>query len=306
MTRPLPADSPDPPRFAAIVVSYNTREDVLACLAALERHAGLPFEALVVDNASADGTVEAVRAAHPAVRIIANRENVGFATACNQAIRAARAPYALLINGDAEVRPGAVESLVGLLDARPDVAVAAPRTLNEDGTPQVSFGPDLTLAGEWRQRRLVRGVRSREPDALRRAEEAGSREQEPAWVSGACLLARREALAEVGFFDEGFFLYEEDVDLCLRLRRAGWRIVFTPAAEVVHRLGRSMERAPERSHIEYHRSHLRFYLKHHGALSTTALRAWMGASSLFSWLFASGLEARRRAAAVLRLALRGR
>jgi hypothetical protein len=311
MTEPLPADSPDRPRFAAIVVSYNTREEVLACLGALERHAGLPFESLVVDNASADGTVEAVRAAHPAVRIIANTENAGFARACNQGMRAARAPYLLLINGDAEVRPGAVEALVGLLDARPDVAVAAPRTLNEDGTPQVSFGPDLTLAGEWRQRRRVRGVRSREPHALRRAEEASRCESEPAWVSGACFLARREAVAEVGLFDEGFFLYEEDVDLCLRLRQAGWRIVFTPAAEVVHRLGRSMRTAPERSHIEYHRSHLRFYRKHNGVLSTVALRVWMGASSLLSWLMSVGpgparLGARKRAARLWRLAVQGR
>jgi GT2 family glycosyltransferase len=189
--------------------------------------------------------------------------------------------------------------------------VVAPRTRNEDGTPQVSFGPDLTLLGEWRQRRLVRGVRARKPGALRRAEEAGRRETEPAWVSGACMLVRGEAVEKVGLFDEAFFLYEEDVDLCLRLRRAGWRIVFTPAAEVAHRLGRSMERAPERSHLEYHRSHLRFYRKHNGVLSTMALRAWMASSSLLSWLVALGpgaarLEARKRAARVWRFALEGR
>jgi N-acetylglucosaminyl-diphospho-decaprenol L-rhamnosyltransferase len=311
VTGPLPADSATVPKVTAIVVAYNTRDDVLACLGALERHAGLPFEAVVVDNASADGTVAAVRAAQPAVQVIANVENVGFARACNQGIRAARASYVLLINGDAEVRPGAVEALVGLLDARPDVGVVAPRTRNEDGTPQVSFGRHLTPVGEWRQRRLVRGVRAREPRALRVAEETGSREQEPGWVSGACMLARREAVASVGLFDEGFFLYEEDVDLCLRLRCAGWRIVFTPAAEVVHRLGRSMETAPERSRLEYHRSHLRFYRKHNGVLATTALRTWMGICSAVSWLGALGpgparLAARTRAATLGRLAILGR
>ena len=308
MTPPPPLDPAEKPTVSAIVVSYNTRDDVLRCLSTLERHADLPFETLVVDNASVDGSVDAVRATWPAVRIIANPRNVGFAAACNQGVLASRAPYALLLNSDAEVRPGAVPALVALLDARPDVAVAGPRTLDEDGTVQVSFGPDLTLAGEWRQRRLLRGVRARHRGPLRHAEEASRREAEPAWVSGSCMLARRAALETVGLFDEGFFLYEEDADLCLRLRRAGWRVVFTPAAEVVHRLGRSMEKAPQRSRLEYHRSHLRYYRKHNGFLSTALLRTWMISHASFSWLAASGAgpgrgEARRSAVDAIRVAL---
>ena len=163
----------------------------------------------------------------------------------------------------------------GLLDARSGVGVVGPLTRNPDGTVQPSFGSDLTPLSEWRQRSLVLGVRARRPAALREAERRASREHEPDWVSGSCFLARRAALEAVGGFDEGFFLYEEDADLCRRLRGAGWRVLYTPAAEVRHALGRSAAQAPARARLEYHRSHLRYYRKHNGPLLTTLLRAYL-------------------------------
>ena len=178
----------------------------------------------------------------------------------------------LVLNPDAEVTAGALETLSGILDARPAVGVVGPLTRNPDGSVQVSFGPDLTPLAEWRQRRLVRGVRERRPQALREAAARAAAEQEPDWVSGSCFLARRQALQSVGGFDEAFFLFEEDADLCLRLRRAGWRVLFTPAAEVRHALGRSMDQAPERARLEYDRSHLLYYSKHNGPLLTALLR----------------------------------
>jgi N-acetylglucosaminyl-diphospho-decaprenol L-rhamnosyltransferase len=259
------------PRVSAVLVSWNTRNDLLDALASLDR-VRLPLEVIVVDNASSDGTAEAVRLARPNVFLIANAENVGFGRAANQGIRAARAPYVLLLNSDAALQPGALEALVALLDARSDVAVAAPRTRYEDGSIQVSFGKDLTPLNEFVQRRLVKGVARREPRALVQAERAAGVEHEPDWVSGSCWLARREALEAVGLFDEGYFLYEEDADLCLRLRRAGFRIVFTPAAEAVHRQGKSAELSEGRALSEYHRSHVRYYDKHNGLLARAALR----------------------------------
>jgi len=199
-----------------------------------------------------------------------------------------------------------VESLAAVLDARPDVGIVGPRTRFPDGRIQVSFGPMLTPRAEWRQRRLVRGVARGEPDALRAAEAMAAAEHEPAWVSGSCLLARRQALDAVGLFDEDFFLYEEDVDLCLRVASAGWRIVFTPKAEVVHHLGSSMARGA--AGLEYHRSHLRFYAKHHGRGLTLALRGALLARGAAGWLGAHGPDAARKrlsAARLLRLALRG-
>jgi GT2 family glycosyltransferase len=257
---------------AVVVVSFNAREALLACLDSLKRYTGVAFETVVIDNASADGSAEAARNRSVAPRVIANPVNVGFARACNQGLRATNAPHVLFLNPDASVTAGAIEVLSARLDADPDIGAVGPLTLHPDGTVQVSTGPDLDLAGERRQRRLVRGVRGREEGALREAAERHRREHEPDWVSGACLMARREAIEAVGGFDEGFFLYEEDADLCRRLRAAGWRVLFTPAAEVRHELGRSMDQVPERARLEYHRSHLRYYRKHNGLLARGVLR----------------------------------
>jgi GT2 family glycosyltransferase len=297
------------PRVSAIVVSYNTRDDLLRCLAALRAHAGVPLERIVVDNASTDGSAEAVRAGVPDVQVIANATNLGFSRANNLGLRAARAELVLVVNSDCEVRPGAVAALVAILEARPDVAIVGPRTVGTDGAPQVSFGPSLTPLAEWRQGRLVRGVRAGDADALRRAAALAAEEREPDWVSASCFLARKSVLDAVGGFDESFFLYEEDVDLCLRVRRAGGRVLYTPRAEVVHHLGRSMERAPERARLEYHRSHLRFYAKHNSAVERIALRAWMAARAAWGWLRAgsgtAGRERRAEESTILRLALFG-
>ena len=280
MTGPFQG-GPDPPAVSAIVVSYNTRDDLLRCLASLAAHVRLPLEVLVVDNASTDGSAHAVRQRYPAARVLERTANRGFSTANNEGIRASAGSQVLVLNPDAEVTAGAVEALSARLEARPEVGLVGPLTRSPDGAVQVSFGPDLTLLSEWRQRRLVRAVRQRRPAALREAEAQASREHEPDWVSGSCFLARREALLAVGGFDEGFFLYEEDADLCRRLRRAGWRILFTPAAEVRHGLGRSMDRFPALARLEYRKSHLRYYRKHNGPASTALLRAYLGLSGLF-------------------------
>jgi GT2 family glycosyltransferase len=296
------------PRVSAVIVSFNTREHLLRCLASLDAHAALPIEVLVVDNGSQDGSPEAVRRAHPAARVIENGANLGFAAACNRGLREARSAYGLLLNSDAEVCAGAVEALAAVLDERADVGIVGPRTVDAGGGPQLSFGPDLTPVSEWRQRRLVRAVRERRPETLREVSELCAREQEPAWVSASCLLARKPALDAVGGFDERFFLYEEDVDLCLRVRKAGWRILYTPRALVIHHLGRSMEKIPALSRLEYDRSHLRFYAKHRGPGATALLRLYLAGSSAAGWIAALGPGPERRArrrerADVLRLAV---
>jgi N-acetylglucosaminyl-diphospho-decaprenol L-rhamnosyltransferase len=279
---------PDPARVAVVIVSFNTREELRRCLRSLVDQATLPLQVIVVDNASGDQSPETVRRDFATVLLLENDENLGFARAANRGLREARAPYVLFLNSDAEVRPGALETLVALLDARPEVGVVGPRTRGTDGTIQVSSGPALTPLSEWRQRRLVRGVRGRVPAALARAERIHAEEHEPPWVSAACLLARREALLAVGGFDEAFFLYEEDVDLCVRVRRAGWRILFTPRADVLHHLGRSMEKAGTRGDLEYHRSHILYYRKHNGRLSLALLRAHVSLLALSRWVAALG------------------
>ena len=285
------------PLVSVIVVSHNTRDDLLRCLGSLAS-VGMPLEIVVVDNASSDGSAEAVAERFPRVRVIHNGDNAGFGRANNQGLAATRAPLVLLLNSDAELRPGCLETLASLLRDRARLGIVAPRTLEADGAVQVSFGPDLTPLREWKQRRLVHGVKQRRSGALRAAAEAAAREHEPAWVSASCLLARREALAAVGGFDEGYFLYEEDADLCRRVRQAGWAVLFTPAAEAVHHLGRSVARDPERARLEYHRSHLRYYALHNGRVARASLRLYVGAASAAGWVASLGpgeARARRRA-----------
>jgi GT2 family glycosyltransferase len=264
---------------SAVVVSFNAREELLLCLRSLEAQPERLLEVLVVDNASSDGSAAAAREAFPRFCVLENPSNLGFAKANNRALREARGRYALVLNSDARLSAGALASLAGYLDAHPQVAVVGPRTRDAAGGVQVSFGPPLLPLDEWRQRRLVRGVKAGLDWARHEAERLAAVECEPAWVSGSCLLARMDALQAVAFFDEGYFLYEEDADLCLRLRQAGWRIAYTPQAEVVHRLGASMEQAQALARVEYQKSHLRYYAKHNGPLLSAALRTYLAVGS---------------------------
>jgi GT2 family glycosyltransferase len=261
-------------RVAVVIVSFNTRDELVRCLASL-RVVGIPLEVVVVDNASADGSADEVRRGFPDVAVIANATNEGYAKANNRGWRATSAPLVMLLNSDTEVRQGAVETLVATLEAKPDVAIVGPRTVGTGGRIQVSSGPDLTPLREWRQRRLVLGVKKGDPRVLAKAEALYSSPHEPVWVSGSCLIVRREALAAVGGLDEDFFLYEEDVDLCVRVRRLGHRVLFEPRAEVVHHLGRSVAKDAEAARAHYRRSHLLYYRKHHGPWRVALLRAYL-------------------------------
>lgn len=266
---------------AVVVVSFETRATLLEGLAALAGEAGAT-ETVVVDNASRDGSAEAVRTRFPQVKLIANSANVGFGAACNQGARESRAPLLLFLNPDATLAPGGLAALAALLESRPRVGVVGPRTRSADGAIQVSTGPDLSLLSERRQRRLVRGVARRDPLLLAEAEALHAYEREVDWVSGACLMIRRTAFDAVSGFDERFFLYEEDADLCLRARQAGWQVLFTPAAEARHALGLSMARSPERARLEYDRSHRLYYRKHRGLLERGLLRGLLAVRGIFA------------------------
>jgi len=248
---------------AVVVVSFETRDTLLECLDALARESAA--ETVLVDNASRDGSAEAVRGRFPQVRLVANPANVGFGAACNQGARESRSPLLLFLNPDATLAPGGLAALATLLAARPQVGVVGPRTRSADGAIQVSTGPDLTLLSELRQRRLVRGVARRDPSQLAAAEALHAYEREVDWVSGACLMVRREVLGDVGAFDEGYFLFVEDMDWCRRIRDAGWTVVYLPDAVVTHHIGVSRGAVPAWVVRARHRGMLRHVRKHFGA-----------------------------------------
>lgn len=247
-----------------VVVSYNARAALARCLESLhETPPAVPHEIIVVDNGSTDGAVEAVRARWPYVRVIELRVNLGFARANNVAMRGSASEFVLLLNSDTIVPPGAIDALAAALRAHPEAAIAGPRLVGPQGAIEISWGRMIGPWSELRQKALGRLYAHRVAPIVRHVERLASRERFPDWVSGACLLVRRADAEAVGLLDERFFMYAEDVDFCAAVRRRGRRILFTPAAQVVHARGRSAAIAPRATEAAYRRSQLAFYAKHH-------------------------------------------
>ncbi len=206
--------------ISVIVVSYNTAGLLGPCLESIEAAPGALPEVVVVDNASADGSADLVRRAHPSVRLLANPVNRGFGAANNQALPLCSGRYIVLLNPDAVLRPGALRELVAYMDAHPAVGLAGPKLVNPDGTPQDSVS--YRYPGQKHARGELSGL-------------GGT----IACVMGACQIVRAELMRRLGGFDEDFFLYGEDQDLCLRIRRDGYDIGYVRSAVVVHLGGQS-------------------------------------------------------------------
>lgn len=251
------------PRLSIIIVNYNGRAHLENCLRSLAEHPpATPHEIVVVDNASTDGSVQAVHD-WPGVRLVALDENVGFSRGNNAGIRASRGELVLLLNNDTLVPAGALDTLVSKLTADPTAAIAGPRLVDANGDAELSFGPMISPFGELRQKiRMALHARGFGP-VSRWVERATRTERYVDWVTGACLLVRRDVAERVGLLDERFFLYTEDVDFCASVRAAGWKILFTPDAQIVHLRGRVRLAAPRAVNTAYRRSHLAFYEKHH-------------------------------------------
>jgi GT2 family glycosyltransferase len=263
-----------PQSLAVIIVSYNVRDELIACLESLVGHTDpYPTEIVVVDNASTDGTLDAVRERWPTVRAIDAGGNLGFARANNIGIRQTQSEFVLLLNPDTLLPPGALPTLVRGLAVHPEAAAAGPRLIDENGFPELSFGWVIGPFGELRQKVVGALYRRRVRRVVRMvdrwARSAGRRE----WVSGACLIVRRADLESVGLLDERYFMYTEDVDLCVSLRRRGREILFVPQSEILHLRGRSAGRNPATERVR-RRSQLAYYEKHHPAW-VGALRAYL-------------------------------
>lgn len=247
-----------------MIVSYNVQADLERCLQSLRSAPpATTHEVVVVDNASPDGSAEAVRGGWPQVRLIAQTQNRGFAAGCNAGIRAAHGDLILLLNSDTIVPPNALDRLVARLRAVPEAAVAGPRLVDGKGTAELSFGRMITPLAEFRQKRILTRLAVGHGPTVEYVKRMTSREHYPDWVSGACLLVRRKDAEAVGLLDERYFLYTEDVDFCAAIRARGRRILFTPSAEIVHLRGRSRLTAGTASEAAYRRSHVAFYEKHH-------------------------------------------
>jgi GT2 family glycosyltransferase len=254
-TAPVPAATR--PTLSIVVVSYNTAALLRRCLASLPAATGtVPAEVIVVDNASSDGSADLVAAEFPAVRMLRQPRNTGFADATNQGLQLARGDVLCLLNPDTEAGPSALALLVDWLAAHPAAGVAAPRLLNPDGTTQAT---GFRFPGIWQvlfdwfpppHRLPTMRLNGRYP-----ASTAPFRIDHPL---GACFAVRRAAAVAVGLLDAGYFMYSEEVDWCRRLAAAGWEIWSLPAATVVHHGGASTRQQPARMFEELHRSRDRY------------------------------------------------
>ena len=253
----------DDQSLAVVIVSFNVRHELDACLESVVGHTD-PFPAtiVVVDNASQDGTPEMVREHWPTVRLIEAGANIGFSRANNLGIRATESEYVLLLNPDTVTPPGAISALVRGLATQPDAAAAGPRIVDQNGVAELSFGWTMGPFGELRQKVLGSLYRRRVGLVVHRVERWTREAVEREWVSGACLLIRRHDLEAVGLLDERYFMYAEDVDLCVALRQRGRKIVFVPQSEIVHLRGRSAGRNPHTERLR-RQSQLAYYEKHH-------------------------------------------
>lgn len=250
----------EPAPVAAVIVSYNVRDLLLDCITSL-RADGVD-QIVVVDNDSRDGSAEAVRRHDPEVDVVALAVNLGFGGGANRGVARTSAPYVAIMNPDVVVQPGSTKALAEALERDPQLAVVGPRIETTDGGlyPSARTFPDLAdAAGHAFLHFVTPGNRfSRRYRMLDWDHDAPAAVD---WVAGTHLVARRTAWDEVGGFDEGFFMYLEDVDLCWRLRQKGWGTGYEPAARVTHAIGRSTDQTPYRMIAAHHRSLWRYATK---------------------------------------------
>ncbi len=255
--------------MSVVVVSFNTRELTLACLRTVrEQTASLSYEIIVVDNDSADGSVEAVRREFADVQLIANRLNAGFARANNQGIARARGRYVLLLNSDTEVQDDAIGRTVRFADEHPDVGVVGCRAFQPDGNQQSTMFRYLrlgdVLVNTFLPNRLMR--RSRTLGRSRYVGLSRDEVQDVEVVAGCFMLVRREVIQAAGGMDEGFFMYGEEAEWCHRIRQAGWGVRYFPGARILHHGGASTSQRPGQMKLAMAQSQLVFLRKTRGAL----------------------------------------
>jgi N-acetylglucosaminyl-diphospho-decaprenol L-rhamnosyltransferase len=246
-----------------VIVNYDSGDHLRVCVAHLEAAVSpLAAELVVVDNASRDQSLEGIEGMARALRVIRNADNRGYGRACNQGFWATSAPFVCLLNPDVIPEPGSIAAMVSALKARAGVGVLGPRLKNPDGTyyPSCRVVPNLKVALGHAVLGLI-SDNNRFSRAYKLLDFDHLDEREVDWVSGAAMMVRRQAFAEVGGFDEGFFMYVEDVDLCARMSRAGWRAVYYPFAEMIHHVAGSSRRTPYTMIRHHHMSHMRFAVK---------------------------------------------
>ncbi|TME06124.1 MAG: glycosyltransferase family 2 protein [Chloroflexi bacterium] len=254
------------PVVSALIVSYNVKGLLLKCLEAFYAHADVPVEAVVVDNASTDGSPAAVASEFPQATVLAQQRNLGFGRANNVGLERCQGRFVLLLNPDVTVNPQAIGRMADFLITRQDAAVVGPRLLYPDGrndpdarrsfpVPRTLFYRTVGLSRLFPKSRVFgRHNMGHMPDTEVHEMDAGS---------AACMMVRMAALDRVGFFDPRYFMFGEDLDLCYRLKLGGWKVFYLPSASAIHHKGAAVRQAESRMLYERHRAMWSYHMKHH-------------------------------------------
>jgi N-acetylglucosaminyl-diphospho-decaprenol L-rhamnosyltransferase len=266
-------------KVSIVIVSYNTVELLQICLRSIAEHTKIPHEVIVVDNNSTDDSATRIEEDFPVVTVFRNETNLGFSKASNLGARSCHGDHVLFLNPDVEVKAGTVDVLVSWLENHEGTGIVGPRLVFPDGQFQLSAGNLPGLWQEWKDRRLYGRMRAGDGRFHERVASRFRDAQAVGWVTGACLLIRRPLFEAVGGFDEKFFMYFEDKDLCKRAASMGAEVVFCPEAEAVHHLaGASMDDAGALRRV-YQTSHREYYRKHLGWFSNLLLSAYLAVHS---------------------------
>jgi GT2 family glycosyltransferase len=261
------------PKLSISMVHHDGLTALRDCLRSLAASPpSVPYEIVLVDNVSTDGSVEMVAREFPAIKLLRNEQRQGFGVNQNRAIEASRGEYVLLLNDDTLVPPGALDALCSYLDTHPETAVVGPRLLNPDGTLQQSCYPFPSPFRCLYENLLLTAAFPNHPvfSDLRRWPHDTEREVD--FVVGAAMLVRRKVIEETGLLDPSFFMYFEEIDWELRMRKKGWRIALCPEAVITHLGGQSSEGMRDRQFVEFNRGKLRFLRKHYGLIGVLAQR----------------------------------
>lgn len=286
------------PDVSVVIVNWNVRDLLRRCLASIAGSDDLfvlgaastsgrwTAEVIVVDNASTDGSVAMLAAEFPFVRVIANTENVGFTRGNNQGLAVSRGRYVLFLNPDTDLAAGALAAMLAFAEANPQVGILGPQLRYGDDSKQSSrrrfptmatFFMESTVVQQWWPRNRVLSryyMLDRPDDAVSQVD----------WVVGACMLVRRAVLDEIGGFDEGFFMYSEELDLCQRAVNAGWQVVYYPPALVTHYEGKSSEQVVAARHVRFFSSRVRYVRKYHGAAAAALVRGFLLLTFVYQWI----------------------
>lgn len=310
--------------LSIVIVSWNVRTLLERCLSSIytslaepqgtlgiDKQSALQCEVIVVDNASTDGSPEMVRQRFPNALLIASDSNLGFTKANNIGVAHSSGRYILLLNPDTEILGDALYTMITYMDNNPGVGALGPKILFPNGQVQPSRRRFPTLATAFLESTVIQQwfPQNRVLARYYVQDRSDDEEQEVDWVIGACLFIRRQAWEQVGPLDEGFFMYSEELDWCRRLKAAGWRVFYSPWAQIIHYEGRSSSQVVPARHVYFQSSKVRYFRKHHGALAGELLRLFLLATYVyqlcvesFKWLVGHKRPLRReRIAAYLRV-----